>query len=106
MPITTAGKNEMLDALSVTHAGAFNGTTPVGARVTITFEAADAGVRDQAAGVVRLPVTGGSTVNAVRYFDASTGGTELANATVAAEVYAADGWYELEGATLTATDPA
>jgi hypothetical protein len=104
---TTAGKNEMLDASSITHAALFNGDpesggTPIaGARQACTLIAASGGSIIVTADAT-FAIASGETVNYVGYYDALTGGNLLAKDDVTAEgPYGSAGDYVLESSTFT-----
>ncbi len=106
---TDSGKNEMLDASTITHAALFNGD-PSGAgteisggsyaRQAITMASASGGeisiTTDET-----FEVPAGGTVNWVAYFTALTGGTLLAHDEVTEETYASAGQYILDSSTFT-----
>lgn len=107
---TNAGKNEMLDASTISHAALFNGdpagagTEIAGARQTISMTAASGGeiviTIDE-----NFAIAQGETVNYVGYYTALTGGTLLAKDAVTAEgPYGDAGEYVLEGSTFTLSD--
>lgn len=79
MPLTTAGKTNLISVTSFTHAGAYTdlGTTEASggsyARQAITWAAASAGTRANSA-QISIPINAGTTVQAVGVWDASTVG--------------------------------
>jgi hypothetical protein len=89
MPFATAGKNAMLDALGITHVGAFTdfptdsgaGSNEVAggsyARQPISYSSASGGSKSKAAGTVSIPIPAGTTVYFLGGFSASTSGTML-----------------------------
>ncbi len=107
---TDSGKNEMLDASTITHAALFNGDpsgagveisggTPAYARQAITLTPAASGqIVITADETFDVPA---STVNYVGFFDALTGGTLKAFDDVTEEVFAAQGQYILDSTTLS-----
>ena len=110
MPFTDAGKNEMLDASTITHAALFNGIpggagteisggSPAYARQPITLGAASGGQIVVSADAT-FDVPAGATVNYVAYYSALTGGTLLGYDDVTEEVYAAQGEYILASSTF------
>lgn len=106
---TDSGKNEMLDASTITHAALTNGGvelsggSPAYARQPVTLVAASGGqiliTVDET-----FDVPAGSTVDGVEYYDALTAGTKKASDPVTAEVYAAQGQYILDSSTFTLAD--
>lgn len=79
MPLTTAGKNNLISVTAFTHAGAYTdlGVTEVAggsyARQAITWGAAASGVRANSA-QISIPIPAGTTVQAVGAWDASSAG--------------------------------
>lgn len=79
MPLTTAGKNNLIAVASSTHAGAYTdlGVTEVAggayARQAITWAAASGGTRANSA-QLSIPIPAGTTVQAVGVWDALTVG--------------------------------
>lgn len=79
MPLTTTGKNNLIDVTSFTHAGAYTdlGTTEVAggsyARQSITWAAASGGSRANSAQLT-IPIPAGTTVQAVGVWDALSAG--------------------------------
>ena len=112
MPFTNAGKNEMLDASTITHAALFDGDpsgagtevpntgSPAYARKAITMTAAASGEIVISTDAT-FDVPSGATVNYVAYYTALTGGTLLAYDAVTEEVYAAQGEYVLDSSTFS-----
>ena|SRR6056297_2935830 len=111
MPFTDAGKNEMLDASTITHAALFNGDpsgagtelsggSPAYARQAITMTTAASGQIVVSADAT-FDVPSGATINYVAYYTALTGGTLLAYDSVTEEVYAAQGEYILDSSTFS-----
>jgi len=104
MPYTTAGKNNMLDNLGVTHAAAYEGD-PSGAgteldRQTVSFNAASSGAIDSS-DQPQFSIAAGETVDHIGFFDDPSAGTLLAYVTVTSEgPYGSDGTYTLTDADL------
>jgi hypothetical protein len=79
MPLTTAGKNNLISVTSYTHAGAYTdlGATEVSggsyARQAITWAASSGGARSSSA-TLTIPIPSGVTVQSVGVWDASTAG--------------------------------
>lgn len=108
---TDLGKNEMLDASTITHAALFNGDpssggteitggSPAYARQPITMVAAAAGAVSIIADAT-FDVPAAATVNYIGYFTALTGGTLLAYDDVTQEVYGSQGQYILDSSTFS-----
>jgi hypothetical protein len=84
MPLTTAGRNAVLDSgiPAITHVGALTaltGTEVAGgsyARQSISHAAAASGVKDNSAQIT-IPIPAGTTVVAVSEYDASSAGNQL-----------------------------
>lgn len=84
---STEGKNAMLDAIGITHVGAFTdfpadsgaGSNEVSggsyARQAISYAAASGGQKTKAAGTVTIPIPGGTTVYFIGGFSALTAGS-------------------------------
>ena len=109
MPFTDAGKNEMLDASSITHAALFNGDPSAAgseisggsyARQPITLGSAASGAITVNTDAT-FDVPSGSTVNYIAYYDALTGGNLLAYDDVTEETYGSDGQYILDSSTFS-----
>jgi len=104
MPFTDSGKNEMLDASTITHVAAFEGD-PTGAgveldRQAITHAAASGGARDSTTQPV-FAIDAGETVNYIGFFDAPSDGTLKAYKAVTPEgPYGAAGTYQLTDSDL------
>ena len=106
---TDSGKNEMLDASTITHAALFNGD-PSGAgseisggsyaRQAITMASAASGTISITTDET-FEVPASSTVNYVAYFTALTGGTLQAYDAVTEETYAGAGQYILDSSTFS-----
>lgn len=105
---TDSGKNEMLDASSITHAALFNGDPSAGgteisgggyARQPITMESAVAGQVEITTDET-FDVPAGAVVNFVAYYTALTGGTLLAQDDVTEETYGSAGQYVLDSSTF------
>jgi hypothetical protein len=79
MPLTTAGKTNLISVTSFTHAGAYTdlGATEVAggsyARQAITWAAASGGTRANSA-QISIPIPAGTTVQTVGVWDASSAG--------------------------------
>jgi hypothetical protein len=108
---TDAGKNEMLDASTITHAALFNGDpsgagsevtggAPAYARQAITLPSASGGSIVVSTDAT-FDVPSGATVNYVGYFTAITGGTLLAYDDVTEETFGAQGQYILDSSTFS-----
>jgi hypothetical protein len=84
MPLTTTGRNKLLDSgvAAITHVGALTALTPTEvsggsyARQSITHAAAASGIKDNSA-QISVPIPAGTTVIAVSEYDASTAGNML-----------------------------
>jgi hypothetical protein len=84
MPLTTAGRNAVLDSgiPAITHVGALTaltGTEVAGgsyARQSISHAAAASGVKDNSAQIT-IPIPAGTTVVAVSEYDAASAGNQL-----------------------------
>jgi hypothetical protein len=106
----TAGKNEMLDASSITHAALFDGdpdaggTAIAGARQACTLGAAAAGTITVAADAT-FAIAAGETVSWVGYYNALTAGTLLGTDELPAAEgpYGSDGDYVLEESVFSLT---
>ena len=114
MPFSTDGKNAMLNALGavITHAALYSddagtteisGGTPAYARKSITWAAADAGSM-AASNAPAFDVPASTTVKAVGFMTAVSGGTRHALHNVTDEAFAAQGVYTLLTSTLSITD--
>ena len=109
MPFTTAGKNIMLDASTITHVSAHDGAPgDTGAneisggsyaRQSITFSSAASGAIDSSNQPV-IPIPSGTTVAHLGFWTASSGGTCVATADVTDEVFASAGNYTVTDADL------
>jgi hypothetical protein len=79
MPLTVAGKNNLISVTSMTHAGAYTdlGATETSggsyARQAITWAAASGGTRANSA-QLSIPINAGQTIQAVGVWDAVTAG--------------------------------
>lgn len=107
---TQAGKNEMLNASSISHAALFNGVPGAGgveasggdpayARKALSIPAAAGGQRNSTTPVT-FDVAATAVVNHVGYFDAAVDGNLLAYDEVVEEVYGAQGQYVLSSSLL------
>lgn len=109
MPYTADAKNEMLDALSVTHVSAHTadpsttGTNEVSggsyARQSITFAAAAAGSM-ASSNTPAIPIPTGVTVTHLGYWSASSGGTFLGSSDITDDTFVTDGTLTVTSATL------
>ena len=109
MPYTTNGRNEMLDALTATHASLHTGlpgdaganevSGGTYARQAITFAAAAAGARDSSNQPV-FDVPAGTTVAYVAFWDAITAGNCKGYKQVTSETFSNAGTYTLTDADL------
>lgn len=116
MPVSTAGKNFMLDALAGvavfaslhsadpgdTGANELTGGSPAYTRKAITWFAAAAGNLDNNANPT-WDVPAGATVSYVGYWSAATAGTFYGSADVTNEVYAGQGTYSLTDSDISLT---
>lgn len=102
---TIAARNRMLDGTYTppTHIAAFDGDPESGGveqgRVAITWNPAANGEKSQAE-EPEIPVSAGSKVNYIGFFDAGTGGTLLAKDDVTEETFTNDGIYIVKTAVL------
>lgn len=105
---TDSGKNEILDASTITHAALFNGD-PSGAGVEISggsYARQPITMAAAAAGAISITtdetfdVPAGATVNYVAYYTALTGGTLKAYDDVTEETYGSAGQYVLDSSTF------
>jgi len=106
---TDSGKNEMLDASTITHAALFNGD-PSGAGTEIsggTYARQAITMATATSGAVTITtdetfdVPAGGVVNYIGYFTALTGGVLKALDDVTQETYTAAGQYVLESSTFS-----
>jgi len=114
MPFQDAGKNSMLDHLGteITHVSLYTddaattevtGGSPAYARKTIAWSAASGGSM-AASDQPQFDVPGSTTVKAVGFMSAVSGGTQYAYHNVTDEVFAGQGTYTLTSATLSIND--
>lgn len=114
MSFSTDGKNAMLDelgtlavyvALYTDDAGTteVSGGSPAYARKSITWNAAASGSKT-ASNQPAFDVPASTTVKAVGYMSALTGGVRYGLDNVVDEVFAAQGTYTLTSVTLSITD--
>jgi hypothetical protein len=110
MPFTTAGLNNMVQALGATHAAIFEGDpsgagTQLGDRQAISKTASGDGETDISA-AAEFPVLSGQTVTHAAFYDAATGGTLLQWESVTDEAFGEDGTYRLTEGVSRVQNPA
>ena len=116
MPFKAAGKELMLDELAalITHVALYTddaattevtGGSPAYARKAITWGSAS-GDSVAASNAPAFDVPGSTTVKAVGFMSAVSGGTQYAFHNLTDEAFAGQGTYTLTAATLTLNDPA
>ncbi len=117
MALNDTAKNAMLDHLAslITHAGLHTdvvgsgsggevtGGSPAYARKAITWSAAAAGVLAKNATDPVFDIPAGTTVRRLGFWGALTTGTFYGDAELVDEVYAGQGTYTLDTASITAT---
>lgn len=116
MPMTTAGRNRMIDQLAavITHVAPHNvdaptdnttepsGGSPAYARKAVSWNASSGGSATASTSPV-FDIPAAFTVKSIGFWSALTNGTLYASADVTDEVFAGQGTYTLTSATLATT---